>query len=373
MLRVKKLIYLTYQSFPANTANSLQTISNIRYLVRNNIEVELVFPLREKSSDSNIDKIKKHYAIDENFKITGLKHFLPFGRTTFLRGLFFHISQFLWAYFVVRFKFSKMKETTFMTRSDWILFFLAKYKKNVIFECHQTSKTRTFVLNKVGNYENVKIIFLNHNLQQYYKMNENNSTVLHNGVDPDVFKNFDEQKQDKKEIVFIGNLKRFNEERGINFIIDAYKNSEFLQKNNLTIVGGPQKEAEKLFNKINDLGLSGSLKITGRLDRSAISNIYQNSKIGILINSSNNIHSYEFTSPLKYFEYLYTGLIVVGVDFPSHRALPRSDEIIFFEENNLISFELAIKKALNLSLGDLKSDETITLEYRAKKIINLID
>jgi hypothetical protein len=40
------------------------------------------------------------------------------------------------------------------------------------------------------------------------------------------------------------------------------------------------------------------------------------------------------------------GLKVIGVDFPSHRALPRNSEINFFQENDISSFETAVKQAL---------------------------
>ena len=44
----KVINYISYQSFPAETANSLQTISNLKYLKKNDYEVRLFFPLREK-------------------------------------------------------------------------------------------------------------------------------------------------------------------------------------------------------------------------------------------------------------------------------------------------------------------------------------
>ena len=44
MSEINKIIYVTYQSFPANTANSLQTISNIKYFIKNGVDVNLVFP-----------------------------------------------------------------------------------------------------------------------------------------------------------------------------------------------------------------------------------------------------------------------------------------------------------------------------------------
>ena len=368
---MKRLTYLTYQTFPSEKANSLQTISNIKYLVRNNVEVELIFPLREKNSNGNIENIKKYYSFSENFKVTGLSHLLPFGKVNFMPSLFFHISHFLWSYYVVSFKINKFSNDSYMTRSDWILYFLAIKGKRVIFECHQSSRIRSFVLKRVRSNKNVKIIFLNENLQKFYGMNNSNSTVLHNGVDPDIFLNSsNEYEKESSEIIFTGNLKRFEESRGLEFIIQAFKNSEFLQKHTLSIVGRPDEEAQELKKIIEKAGLTRNLIITGQINRSNIGSIYQNSKIGILINSSSNKHSYEFTSPLKYFEYVYANLTVVGVDFPSHRVLPESSKIIFFEENNYKSFELAIKKALTKEIK--YNNFGITLQARAEKLISLL-
>ena len=43
---MNKLIYLTYQTFPADNANSIQTISTLKYFVRSGLNVELIFPIR---------------------------------------------------------------------------------------------------------------------------------------------------------------------------------------------------------------------------------------------------------------------------------------------------------------------------------------
>ena len=48
-----KLFYITYQSFPADTANSIQTISNLKYFSKNNYDVSLFFPLRERNSSDD--------------------------------------------------------------------------------------------------------------------------------------------------------------------------------------------------------------------------------------------------------------------------------------------------------------------------------
>ena len=62
------------------------------------------------------------------------------------------------------------------------------------------------------------------------------------------------------------------------------------------------------------------------------------SEIGILINDGRDNHSRLHTSPVKYFEYIRSGLKVLAVDFDSHRALPYSNEISFFNEGDIDSF-----------------------------------
>ena len=369
----KKICYVTYQSFPADTANSLQTISNIKYFVKNNIETELIFPLREKNSSSSTEKIKEHYSIDVNFKVQGIKHFLPFGKVKIFEGFFFHVSHFLWSLYVVKFVIKNQGERPFITRSDWMLYFLARKGFIVLFECHQTSRVRTFVINKVKKCKNVKFIFLNEHLQSYYKMDNSNSSVLHNGVDPDLFLNIKKPiAENRKGLIFIGSLKRFNEDRGIDFIVETFKNSKFLQNQKLSIIGGPTEEADKLRDKIKKLGLHNTIEVTGKVNRSLIGELSQNAEIGILTNSSLNKHSFRYTSPLKYFEYLYAGLKIVAVDFPSHRVLPRNNEINFFDENDNLSFENAIKNALGAPFSDDLLREEISLDTRVKKILNMI-
>ena len=77
---MNKIYYLTYQTFPAKTANSIQTISMVKYLKKSGINVELVFPNRSPDSSDDLNKIKKHYDIQEDFNIRMLKHNLPFGK-----------------------------------------------------------------------------------------------------------------------------------------------------------------------------------------------------------------------------------------------------------------------------------------------------
>ena len=78
------------------------------------------------------------------------------------------------------------------------------------------------------------------------------------------------KNKERKGLIFVGNLRRFNESRGIDFIIDAFNNSKFLQDQKLSIIGGPDQVAEKLKNKIKELNLQECIAVTGRVGRSEI-------------------------------------------------------------------------------------------------------
>ena len=372
MKKKKNLFYITYQSFPANTANSIQTISNIKYFVKNNLNVTLIFPLREPGSSSNLSLIQNKYSINEDFEVVGTDHDLPFGKFNFLNKLFFLISHYLWSKRTVNNLLKNNKDPDlFITRSDWIFYFLSKNKKNVVFECHQYSKLRKLLLAKSLKEEGSKIIFLNENLKNDYKNQEvikDKSIVLHNGVDFDLFS--EKLNKNKNEIVFIGQLTRFNESRNIDFIIESIikSSSNFRFK----IIGASNEEIITINKSLSSVENRENIKVLGRLDRKATIKEIKKAEIGLLINSDTNDHSTKYTSPLKYFEYLAADLKVLAVDFDSHRKLPFSEDIIFFKDKDYKSFKLALDKISNFEHKNIISDKEISLDSRVKNIIDFI-
>ena len=362
-----ELNYVTYQTFPAKTANSLQTITNIKYLIRNGIKVKLYFPMREKDSSDNLSEIQNFYQIKESFEVFGLKHELPHGRVKIFKKYAFQISHYMWAKKTIKDYFHNKTENYIFTRSDWIAFFAAKKGNKVIFECHQRSKTRDFVINRIGKLQNVTIIFLNENLRDSYP-DISKSIVLHNGVDHELF---DTQNLDKKKsIVFVGSLSRFNTSRGLPDFIKTYSDEKLYENYNLEIVGGNLEEIKKLENLVNNLEITNYVTFHGYLQRKNAINIISKCSIGLLINSDENQHSTKYTSPLKYFEYLYGGLFVIASDYPSHRTLPFNKMISFFNLKDKNSLSNAIRNLPNIDLEKNYLRE-ITVDKRAKEIIKL--
>ena len=147
---------------------------------------------REHSKKELFNKLFKRVndleLLNQEIDISGIKHPYPFGKIKYFNKLLFHISHYLWARSTSRkFNDNKYKYDYFLTRSDWILFFLAKKNYKIIFECHQYSKVRNFVFNKVASKENVKIIFLNDYIRNEFNKVDSKNILLPSGVDLEIF------------------------------------------------------------------------------------------------------------------------------------------------------------------------------------------
>ena len=365
MNKNKKLIYITYQYFPAETANTQQTMSMIKNFIRNQLEVKLVFPDRGNKKFTK-DEILNFYDIDNNLEIESTKHYLPFGRFNFLNSIFFSLSHFIWAYAVTK-RYKKISENIFFTRSDWIFYFLSKQKQNVIFECHQYSKIRKFVIEKCQSNPSSLIIFTNQRLMNEFdigKKFKQNTIVLPNGFDSELFENHKGIKSNK--VVFVGNLIRFDQSRGIDFLINSFEEQR-LNDIELLIIGGPEDQKRYLEKNVLS-NVTKNINFMGYLKKKDAINEMKDARVGILLNQDDT-HSKFHTSPLKYFEYLASGLNVLAVDYPSHRDLPFSENIIFFEKDNTEDFINKLFQALKTTPFD-KNIDNFSFDSRALKIIN---
>ena len=369
---MNNLNYVTYQTFPADTANSIQTMANIKYLIKEGTSVSLYFPLRDETSTADTAKLKEFYSIKEDLKIIGIKHNLPFGKINIFNRVLFLYSHLVWSYSITKKLIKEIPNSeSFLTRSDWVFFLLSRKNRKVTFECHQYTRIRKFLIKESLKKETSKIIFLNKNLKEDYEKKyklKNNYTILHNGVDLEYYPVA--KKEKNYEIVFIGKLKRFGESRNIDFLL---KGLTFLDtKYTLKIVGADKSEIVDLNEQSKNLGLESRVTFLRRVGYSDVAKQLSSSSIGVLINSSINKHSISYTSPLKYFEYLAARLKVIAVDFPSHRDLPFSDKITFFQDGNIESLVSAINELDYLDNLDTNVLSSISLETRDKKIIDFL-
>ena len=74
-----KLTYITYQVFPNEKANTIQTIRMLESLCSLGINAQLIFPDRGYVKNDN-EAIIEFYEIKEKFKISKYSHKLPFNK-----------------------------------------------------------------------------------------------------------------------------------------------------------------------------------------------------------------------------------------------------------------------------------------------------
>lgn len=364
---MNKLKYITYQTFPSTKANSLQTVENLNYLGKY-FDVELIYPLRESYSSDDDQVIKSHYNFyeDVNVVFSGTNHKLPFGKIKIFEKYLFLISHYLWAKKICK-KYKSNDKYFYFTRSDWVFYFMSKYGHNVIFECHQLSRLRKYLMKKSIKSKYAKIIFLNKYLLEDSGLNINKKNkklmVLHNGVDTKIFKK--KTSTNKKTIIFSGGFSRFNQDRNFDFLINVFKSNE-LSEYKLKIIGGNDEEVENFKNKVNNFNIQ-NIEIGNRISRINLAKNLKEFEFGLLLNSNKNMHSVKYTSPLKFFEFLSTGLKILAVDFPAHRELPHQENIFYFNENNKNEFIEAVRVGESSEFKDI-TIHNISLESRAKKI-----
>ena len=90
----------------------------------NDYKVRLFFPLREKNSSDDLKTIQKYYLLNQEIDISGIKHPYPFGKIKYFNKLLFHISHY--NYWQGQLQENLMMisiNMTFLTRSDWVVFF----------------------------------------------------------------------------------------------------------------------------------------------------------------------------------------------------------------------------------------------------------
>ncbi len=368
---IKKITYITYQNFPANTANSIQTLKTFKYLSRYKIESELIFPLREKDSNDNIEVLQKHYGFDDRLNIVGKKHYLPFGKIKLFEKILFHVSHSIWAYYEAKKYVNKSVEgELFYTRSIWVLFFLALRNQVTVYECHKFSKITNIVFKVLKNNSNPVYIFQNEILKNKSKLSEIQSKralVIGSAFDEEWFKNSSHNEESSK-IVFIGNLLRFGNSRNIEKIIKIFKENG-LKDFSFHIVGGPKETSNKLKKLVNELNIKNVI-VHGPLQNMYAIKEMQDASIGLLINSKDN-NSLDESSPLKYYEYLASKLKIIASDIPSHKNLPLIQNIAFFNEDDPEDF---ISCVLNIKDKKFVEEDlrVYTYEYRVSSILEFV-
>lgn len=377
-----KLLYIHHSNINPEKANSIQILQMCKAFSRVGIDVTLAFPSNKtkKEATKDIESLTGNKPI---FKI------VPFENKKYLKrfsliGPYFSLVTFL--------KSQTLDYDVYYLRNPVLINATLKYNLPTVFEAHQPrvhneSKFIDWFLKKnlIRNSRNnklIKFVTISAGLGNFWSnQGVPKSKIIdqHDAVDISLFSSKIPQEELKKSFKLPLNKKivtyagKIEPNRGIENIIKLAQKIPYLY---FIVVGGPNERKILLDEKIERLKLN-NIRFEGQVPHYKIKNYLFASDILLMV-WTKTVKHIQYFSPLKMFEYMATGKIIVGHGFTT------INEVLINGENaylaNPDSFEdlkdKLIEAASNpdaIKLGS-KAKELVTQKYtwekRAKNIID---
>ncbi len=303
-----KIDYLATANIPSKSANSLQIIKMCEALSLLGHEVNLFIP--------NYDTIEV-----STYKYYDLKKKFPIIRVGNKIKKINKINNFFLPLKIVFQSLKKNKNQIYITRNLVISFFLILLKKKHIFELHDDlyifGKKIAFtysIFNLINSKYISKVVFITHSLKKFitkkYGYNKNNFEIIPDATE---IKNFEKLKNKRRlRIGYIGSVYK---SRGIETVINLAKRDH---KNDYFIYGGSKSDLEKIRFKIsrNNTFLHSQVsykKIKKILIKMDVLLLPYTKKVTV---SGDIGNIYNFMSPMKMFDYLGSGKIIISSNIP---------------------------------------------------------
>ena len=369
-----KICYISNSAAPSRNASSLQTAKLCESLSLLGHQVTLILP------NTGIPKTNyfKFYNIKSKFKIIKLKYFNKFPKG---------INYYLYTFFsLINSKFKT--QNLFITRNFFTSLVLCFFKKKHILEIHDDltieGRIMKFLIKNfdiLNNKSIIKIITTTNTLKlrykKKYKVDKNKILVLHNASSLIArFKNYTKIKK-KLNIGYFGSLYK---SRGLDLII---KISKLDKDNNYIIYGGDNIMVNYLKEKYN----YNNLRFNQYIPYSKVNKILNTIDICILpytkkITVSGNIGDIsKYTSPLKIFDYMITGKLIICSNLKVIKEVLKNNynSVLIDDFLNIESWVMTInsikknnKKFNKLRLNAYNFANKFNSKWRAKSLISSI-
>ena len=184
----------------------------------------------------------------------------------------------------------------------------------------------TICLNTI-NSDDICTLSCNHSfckncLDTWFNQGKNTCPMCRNNI------NYFSHNSENIRIIYAGSLFRFGQPRGMSLFAENLNKISGLDIQ--LVIATTDKKSYKFIEQIQKNNKNIKFELYSNLSRREVSNLYNNCSMGLLVNND-SIHATKFTSPLKFFEYVATGLKVIATDNKAHKLLPYQESINFFD------------------------------------------
>lgn len=373
-----KILYIHSTQIDSAKANLIQVISMCNAFEYNNVAVELALPEPKETISDVLGFLRSKFGLEIKFKVIFYKKYSN--------------NRIIEKYFGIK----SVEKIIAASDADYIFTrvpkFIApvlKYNRKLIFESHNSILHNKYasidrywkrnILKKIKN-DNFKLfISISQNLTDFWTgigVPKQKQLSLHDGFAKDLFSQIKDKQTSRAEVnisaeekvaMYIGSL---YPDREIENILRAAKATPDLK---YYIIGGPE-EYENLYRDMaKDMEL-GNVEFLGRIPHNNVP-VYLSAADYLLGLWSRKVPTINYCSPLKIFEYMASGNVVVAHDFPTIReVLTDGKTALFVNPDDKDHLGEVLTKALNEDHSTLgkNSQELVYKEYTWEKRAELI-
>ena len=378
------LVYATYQYFPDSRTNTFQSISTIKEYLNLGYEVDLVYPDRKNLKQN--ENINDFYNIDKEFNKIKIGHLSKntYSKENLYNKLIYLANHFFYAYKLKNIVLKLTKDDTcIFTRSPFIVYFLRTLNKPIIYEIHQLTKISKFLIKIfMKGSRNILLIAVSPGISKTLNRLEINSDYveyLETGYDEELFSKIEKTNkgihklENRVQFIFGGSSKIQGTEKGIKRLIQCFDevcNENKLDNIYFDIYCSNDLEKLDLDKFLNTNNFSSQIIVHNRITNYDFIKKLLQSHIGF-IPLPNTDHVNNFSSSMKFFEYIRANLFIIGSDVEANKRFDY-EKLKLYKENNE-----SIKKSIVFAIenhnmeNNLLNEKIINFSYSNRiKIIN---
>ncbi len=336
---MRKIIYIANVRLPTEKAHGIQIMKTCESLAKKWIDVLLVVPIRRTHvAGDPFD----YYGVAKNFRIIRL----PSWDAVWLGRLGFLIQTFTFIIFCA-FRFSGT-HGPFYTRDESIAWYLSVFGKECAWEAHRGGVNFfTRALIRLG----VKIVVISDGLKKLYislGTRPENILVARDGVHVEDFSLTISKAEarvktglpsEAKIVLYTGHLYEW---KGADTLASAA--SKLPSGARAVFVGGTDDELSSFRKKYGNLP---QVMVLGRKPHADIPYYLKSADVLVLPNSAKEDISRLYTSPLKLFEYMASGVPIVASDLPSIKEVLNKGNAALVKPDNPDALAAGIIDCLN--------------------------
>lgn len=359
--KFKKIIYISELNLPNISAQSIQTLKMCSAFASEK-KTELIVFYNKK----NFNFYKKNFLLKNNFKIKSVFR-KPKKHSLITRLVFF-------------FKLFKLlrerKDILFVTRSVLISLLFALFGLKNILEIHLENYgfTRLFFNLKlfITQSKNQKFVLISKKLNDVFKFNKKDYIVLDDASDFENFNSYSKKITKQRSCVYTGS---FFKGKGFEIIFEIskkMKNTNFYLYGNDKFLSSAQKE-----------NLPKNIFLCGHVSYNKVPKILSEHKICLMPYSkkvfidAGKINNEKYISPLKLFDYLSYGKILIASNLPTYSHILKNRKNCFLVKPDKIDeWVKTINYAINnySKLNNIRKEAKQTAKFytwnkRAQNII----